>query len=346
MFRMSAVDPSEVVEETLPPSAVEPLPDAEAPVEAEAAPPSTWSKVWGALEGAGLTTEAEGDEAAIPLDDVVSKFLVADELKKHPPGVRVTLRTAALAMKQRDEELAAREADLKKKADEREAAITRREQALQTSRKAFLDLAGNRDLLAKLEAEAKGAEKADSTTEEGRRKVLAAESAKHIRELMTPFAEEGVQVQIALSTQDLEARYPEIKDPSVRDAVHQQINEWDKAWIAQAKAKNLDPDDPATVNVLGSPPSAGRGEEAILHVLRRLARDAEERQRAQVRQVRASAASHVQATTGARTTREPLPTTLPKEWNGRPLATDVDARMAYKEANPEAWANIMRHLRG
>lgn len=341
---MSAVDQSEVVEETLPPSAVEPLPDVEAPA-ADAPPPSTWSKVWGALEGAGLTTEAEGDEAAIPLDDVVSKFLVPDELKKHPPGVRVTLRTAALAMKQRDEELAAREAELKKKADEREATLTRREQAIQASRQAFLNLAGNKDLLAKLDTAAAGADKADTTTEEGRRKVIAAEQARSWREMMAPFAEESVQVQIALNTQDLEERYPEIKDGATRDAVYQQINEWDKDWIAKAKAKNLDPDDPATVNVLGSPPSAGRSEEAILLVLRRLARVAEERQRAQGRQVRASAASHVQATTGAPTARTPLPTTLPKEWNGRPLATDVDARMAYKEANPEAWANIMRHAR-
>lgn len=331
---MSAVDqdPKETPAEPLdtdvglPDSPAEPV-EAEAAGTAAAPDPQAWDKLVASLDPTGVF-KADGGPA-IPIDEMIEKFATPGLIERQPPQVRVALRLAKAAV---DHERATAAAAF----TEKESALKAREQALELSelklaqtRKAFVDMAMDPKALAGLQAAAAGADKADTTTEAGRRAFLASQTLGAMTEMFAPLRQHGEVAAFDATMREMQAKYPEMKQKDIADDVEALINKWDEQWLGEGGEKTGRPS-----------PSAGRLEDAIVHVLHRRSREAGERQRVAHTAARARAASKVQATAGGGGGRGTLPTHLPDTYNGRPLK-GMEALSQYREENPDAWRSIM-----
>lgn len=358
------ISPSESIEPPDPaavsepePPVVDPEAGSEAAVSEEGAPEAApeqpaaaasgaepgWDDFRKAMEAGGLSSTPSGETAGteVKLADAL-KVLTPKVVANLPPEVRVGLRTAFAFVDQRI-------ADAEKVKTSGLAEVQKARQALAAeqskfvaTRNAFYKVANKTANLDGLRKQAEGADKADTLTEEGRRKVMAAELHKALYDEFAPLRQEAdaadFEAQKAAGAEATEAllnEFPAARDPKVQTEISAQVDAWDKPWLDKVKAAKIDPDSREAYAKFGAPPSAGRLRDAIEIVIGRRAAAARDQARMRETAQRAEAARNISTTTtgGAGGASDQMP----EVWNGERLRGNLPAQMAWRDANPK-WA--------
>lgn len=312
-----------------------------APADASAEP--GWAEFRKALEDGGLSSTPSGETVGteVKLADALKVF-TPKVIAGLPPEIRVGLRTAFAFV---DKETAAaakvRTDGLAEVQKARQALVTEQRKFVAT-RDAFYKVANKTANLDGLKRQAEGADKADTLTEEGRRKVMAAELHKALYDEFAPLRQEADAADFeaqraagADATEQLLNEFPAARDPKVQVDISAQIDAWDKPWLDRVKAAKLDPDSREAYVKFGSPPSTGRLRDAIEIVIGRRAAAARDQARMRETAQRAEAARNIStSTTGGAGGASNV---MPETWNGEKLRGNLAAQMAWREANPK-WA--------
>lgn len=348
-------DPAAVSEPE--PPVVDPEAGAEAAVSEEEAPEATpeqpvapatgaepgWDDFRKAMEAGGLSSTPSGETAGteVKLADAL-KVLTPKVVASLPPEIRVGLRTAFAFVDQETAKAARVKADGLVEVQKAQRALAAEQAKFVATRNAFYKVANKTANLDGLKKTAEGADKADTLTEEGRRKVMAAELHKALYDEFAPLRDEAAasdfEAQKAAGAEATEAllnEFPAARDAKVQTEISAQIDAWDKPWLDKVTAAKLHPDSREAYAKFGSPPSTGRLRDAIEIVIGRRAAQARDQARMRETAQRAEAARNISTTTtgGAGGASDQMP----EMWNGERLRGNLPAQMAWRDANPK-WA--------